>query len=64
MPNPEIDIDQARKLVGTLRAMKGPNDGKGAYLGDGIPRTGAVPIRSIEIADLLDGLLSFYQEKS
>lgn len=50
-------------MAESLEAMKGPNDGKGAYLGDGIPRKNSVPLRSIEIAQLLRELLEYCKDK-
>lgn len=41
--------------------MRGPADGRGAYLGDGMPFRENTPVRAFDLADIIDELLAARQ---
>lgn len=54
-----MDNQRLVEITARLREMKGPNDGKGSFLGNGMPSN--VTIRSFELADALDELIKLTQ---
>jgi hypothetical protein len=50
--------DELQALAKRLREMRGPADGRGAFLGDGMPRMPRVDIRAGDLADVIDELLA------
>lgn len=57
-----ISNQNIQNMITRLKEMKGPADGKGAFLGNGRPSSVAVELRSIEIAQLLEELIRLRQE--
>lgn len=51
--------DELVAMAARLRKMRGPADGRGAFLGDGLPAAPDTKIRSNDLADALEELLRF-----
>lgn len=62
--NSHLSNERVQQLAARLRELRGPDDGRGAFLGDGIARTPAVPIRSVELAELLEELIVLREQRS
>lgn len=59
-----MTTEDVQKLVLRLRMMTSRNpDGRGVYLGDGMPYHPRVDIRSQDLADLLEELLELRKSR-